>query len=99
MVLKLNDAERKHELSSLDAWRWDSTRSAITRNFEFKDFCDAFAFMTRVALEAEKAQHHPEWKNIWNTVEITLTTHDAGGVTKADVALAHIISSIAERSL
>ena len=97
-MVRLNDAERIRELESLDDWSWDSTRSALTQKFEFKDFSEAFAFMTRVALEAEKANHHPEWKNVWNTVEIALTTHEVGGITKADVALAHIIGSIARGS-
>ena len=70
-------------------WAIVTGRDAIHKRFQFADFKQAFAFMTRVALKAEQMDHHPEWSNVYNRVEITLTTHDAGGVTALDVALAH----------
>jgi 4a-hydroxytetrahydrobiopterin dehydratase len=80
-------------LARLDGWRAAAGRDAIEREFRFKDFNAAFGFMTRVALFAEKHDHHPEWTNVYNRVAITLATHDAGGVTEKDVALAHFIDS------
>ena len=94
-VVRLNDAERDQAVSSLGGWEWHVERQAIYRSFRFADFGEAFAFMTRVALEAEKANHHPEWSNVWNRVDIYLTTHDAGGLTSNDVELARTISAIA----
>ena len=94
MVARLSDAERADALRSLNGWRWDAVRGGIARSFEFGDFGEAFAFMTRVALEAEKANHHPEWSNVWNRVDIFLTTHDSGGITANDVALATKIDRI-----
>lgn len=96
MVAKLNDKEREAALTALQDWKYDGTRDAISRKFKFADFTEAFAFMTRVALHAEKADHHPEWFNVYNNVDITLTTHDAGengGLSKRDIDLAHIIES------
>jgi 4a-hydroxytetrahydrobiopterin dehydratase len=69
-------------------WTREEKRDAITREFVFKDFNRAFAFMTQVALAAEKADHHPEWSNVYNKVRVTLSTHDAGGVTQKDLDLA-----------
>lgn len=75
--------------AELPAWRYAAERGGtITREFVFADFVQAFAFMTRVALVAEKRDHHPEWRNVYNRVTITLTTHDAGGLTDKDIALA-----------
>jgi 4a-hydroxytetrahydrobiopterin dehydratase len=71
-------------------WTREQTRDAITREFLFADFNRAFAFMTQVALAAEKADHHPEWSNVYNKVRVTLTTHDAGGVTQKDLDLARV---------
>jgi 4a-hydroxytetrahydrobiopterin dehydratase len=88
MVDKLNDTERQAALAGLSDWTYDAQHSAITRNFKFKDFSEAFAFMTRVALLAQTADHHPEWSNVYNRVSITLTTHDAGGLTANDTNLA-----------
>lgn len=85
-------------LARLDGWRAVEGRDAIIREFRFKDFTAAFAFMTRVALHAEKHDHHPEWSNVYNRVTITLATHDAGGVTDKDVALAHFIDEAAHPS-
>jgi len=76
-------------------WTEAEGRDAITRRFRFKDFNEAFGFMTRVALVAEKLDHHPEWFNVYNRVEVTLTTHDADGVTALDVALAGFIDRAA----
>lgn len=82
-------------LARLDGWRAAEGRDALIREFRFKDFNAAFGFMTRVALYAEKQDHHPEWSNVYNRVTITLATHDSGGVTDKDVALAHFIDSAA----
>jgi 4a-hydroxytetrahydrobiopterin dehydratase len=71
-----------------EGWKREENRDAMTREFQFKDFNRAFAFMTQVALYAEKADHHPEWFNVYNKVRITLSTHDAGGITAKDIALA-----------
>jgi 4a-hydroxytetrahydrobiopterin dehydratase len=85
-------------VARLDGWREASGRDAICKEFRFKDFNAAFGFMTRVALHAEKADHHPEWFNVYNRVDVTLATHDAGGVTDKDVTLAHFMDETAERS-
>ena len=73
---------------------WDETGDRLHRTFEFKDFVEAFGFMSRVALLAEKANHHPEWSNVWNKVTIDLTTHDAGGLTDNDRNLARAINKL-----
>ena len=83
------------ELARLDGWSMADDGRAIARSFRFRDFSQAFAFMTRVALLAEKQDHHPDWCNVWNRVDIRLTSHDAGGVTGRDIALAQAISAIA----
>jgi 4a-hydroxytetrahydrobiopterin dehydratase len=88
MVDKLGEPERQAAVAGLSDWTYDAGRSAITRDFKFRDFSEAFAFMTRVALLAESASHHPEWSNVYNKVTITLTTHDAGGLTRNDTELA-----------
>lgn len=72
-------------------------RDAIRRNFRFRDFSEAFAFMAGVATRAEAMNHHPEWSNVWNRVDVVLTTHDAGGVTERDIALARIMDELAQR--
>jgi len=92
----LSDAERADALDVLADWDYDEARDAISRRFVFADFPEAFAFMTRVALLAERADHHPEWSNVWNRVDILLTTHDCGGLSQRDVALAQEIDAIAE---
>ena len=79
---------------SLPGWTLSENRLAISRRFTFANFSAAFAFMTRVALYAEKADHHPEWSTVWNRVDITLTTHDAGGLSQRDVAMARAIEAI-----
>jgi len=86
-------ATRKAALTALPGWRFDEERGGISRSFAFRDFSQAFAFMTRVALAAEQADHHPEWSNVWNKVDIFLTTHSAGGFTVKDVELAKRIDT------
>lgn len=93
-MAKLTEAERETALKALPGWSYDPARSGIAKSFRFADFGEAFAFMTRVALEAEKADHHPEWSNVWNRVDILLTTHSDGGLTGKDVALARKIEEI-----
>jgi 4a-hydroxytetrahydrobiopterin dehydratase len=91
----LTEAERDEALKGLPDWAYDDTRNGIARSFKFGDFSEAFAFMTRVALGAEKADHHPDWTNVWNRVDIFLTTHSAGGLTARDIALAGEIDEVA----
>ena len=95
MVQTLSPEEREQALAELPGWSWDEEAQAIRRSFRFKDFSEAFAFMIRVALAAEKADHHPDWSNSWNKVEVALTTHSAGGVTRRDVGLAKAIDALA----
>lgn len=92
---KLAIEERKKALAALPQWHDAKGREAITRSFQFKDFNAAFAFMTRVALLAEKMDHHPEWFNVYNKVEVTLSTHDAGGVTQNDIDMAKAMEAFA----
>jgi len=94
MVEKLSTTERAGLLATLPAWQLVEGRDAITRSFRFKDFSDAWGFMARVALLAEAQDHHPEWFNVWNRVEITLSTHDAGGLSARDVRLAQAIDGL-----
>ncbi|NYT42483.1 4a-hydroxytetrahydrobiopterin dehydratase [Sphingomonas sp. R-74633] len=94
MVARLTDGLREESLAALPDWTWEPTRDAITRRFEFKDFNQAFGFMTRVALIAEKADHHPEWSNVWNKVDVLLTTHDAGGLSTRDIQMAQAIEAL-----
>jgi 4a-hydroxytetrahydrobiopterin dehydratase len=82
-------------LKQVSGWRAVDGRDAIAKDFKFKDFNSAFGFMTRVALYADKADHHPEWSNVYNKIEVTLSTHDAGGVTEKDVALAKFMDEVA----
>jgi 4a-hydroxytetrahydrobiopterin dehydratase len=92
-MAKLEGSERTAALAALDGWVEVPGRNAITKSYKFNDFNEAFAFMTRVALAAEKADHHPEWFNVYNRVEVTLSTHDAGGVSKKDIALAQFMDN------
>ena len=87
-MARLTDAERDEALKGLGAWRYDEGASASTRDLKFRDFPEAFAFMTRVALLAQAADHHPEWSNVYNRVSIALTTHSDKGLSAKDVALA-----------
>lgn len=93
-IARLTDAQAADALARLPGWALREDGLAIERTFRFKDFAEAFAFMTRVAIHAEKADHHPEWFNVYNRVEITLTTHDAGGLSQRDVALADEIGGM-----
>lgn len=95
MVERLTADARKSELASLPGWTEVPGREAIARTFVFKDFNEAFGFMTRAALVAEKRDHHPEWRNVYKTVEVVLATHDAGGVTERDIGLARAMNAIA----
>jgi 4a-hydroxytetrahydrobiopterin dehydratase len=93
---KLTGEARKSALAGLKDWSEAAGRDAITKKFVFKDFNQAFGFMSRAALVAEKMDHHPEWFNVYKTVEVTLSTHDAGGLTDRDVKLAEAMDKIAE---
>jgi len=97
MNQRLSGAARATALAELSGWSEVAGRDAIARTFTFKDFNEAFGFMTRVALEAEKRDHHPEWRNVYKTVEVVLATHDAGGVTARDIDLAKVMDRIAAR--
>jgi 4a-hydroxytetrahydrobiopterin dehydratase len=94
MIAKLTDAERATALAALSAWTHEPQRDALTRDFKFADFSAAFAFMTRVALLAEQADHHPEWSNVYSRVTILLTTHDADGLSQRDVDMAEKIDAL-----
>ena len=94
MATKLNRAERDLALKQLRGWTKVAGRDAITRTVQFDDFSATWAFMTRIALKAEKMNHHPEWFNVWSTVVITLSTHDCGGLSELDITLAKYIDSI-----
>lgn len=95
MAQKLTGEARKTAIGKLTGWTEVKGREAISKKFTFKDFNEAFGFMTRAALVAEKMDHHPEWSNVYKTVEVTLSTHDAGGVTELDVKLAQAMDKIA----
>ena len=95
MEPKLNDAQRAALPALLPEWEVLEDRDALRRTFRFADFNAAWGFMSRVALLAEREDHHPEWSNVWNRVEIVLSTHDAGGLSRRDVALAQAIDVIA----
>ena len=95
MAQKLDNAARTSALAKLNGWSDVSGRDAITKKFVFKNFNEAFGFMSRVALVAEKMDHHPEWSNVYKTVDVTLSTHDAGGLTELDIKLAEAMDKIA----
>jgi len=95
MAERLSAETRNQALKGLNGWTEISGRNAIGRTFNFRDFNEAFGFMSRVALVAEKNDHHPEWRNVYKTVEVTLSTHDAGGVTGLDIELAKVMNAIA----
>ncbi|MCA0245122.1 MAG: 4a-hydroxytetrahydrobiopterin dehydratase [Proteobacteria bacterium] len=95
MTDKLTGGARKAALATLKDWKEVPGRDAIQKSFKFADFNQAWGFMTRVALAAEKADHHPEWSNVYNRVEIVLSTHDAGGLSEKDIALAKVIDAAA----
>ena len=93
-VVKIGANGGTAKVLQLKGWSYDSKVNAVVQDFKFKDFSEAFGFMTRVALLAQSAGHHPEWSNVYNKVSIRLTTHDAGGVTARDVALAEAIDKL-----
>lgn len=95
MAQKLDTTARMSAIAKLNGWSDVSGRDAITKKFTFKNFNEAFGFMTRVALVAEKMDHHPEWSNVYKTVDVTLSTHDAGGLTELDIKLAEAMDKIA----
>jgi 4a-hydroxytetrahydrobiopterin dehydratase len=95
MVETLDAAARAALAAELPGWRLAAERDALVRSFRFADFSAAWGFMSRVALLAEQQNHHPEWSNVWNRVEILLTTHEAGGLSARDVALARAIDALA----
>jgi 4a-hydroxytetrahydrobiopterin dehydratase len=95
MAERLTDKARTDALASLKGWSLVDGRDAITKRFVFKDFNAAFGWMARVALVAEKMDHHPEWTNVYRTVDVTLSTHDAGGLTVLDVQLARAMDAMA----
>ncbi len=95
MAQRLTDDARRSVIGDLAGWSEVPGREAIHKSFKFKDFNEAFGFMSRVALIAERMDHHPEWRNVWNTVEVVLATHDAGGITKLDIDLARKMNEIA----
>ena len=94
MIEQQSADDRAAALDALGDWDFDEARDALVRRFVFADFVEAFGFMTRVAILAEKADHHPEWSNVYNRVEVLLTTHDAGGLSHRDVALAKAIDAL-----
>ena len=96
MAQALSGDQRTSALAGLPGWQEVDGRDAISKSFMFKDFNAAFGFMTRIALIAEKADHHPEWFNVYNRVDVTLTTHDAGGVTDKDISLAQHMNALAQ---
>ncbi len=94
MTAKLTGKARSDALGALEGWTEVSGRDAIRKSFTFADFNQAWGFMTRVALAADKADHHPEWSNVYNRVHVTLTTHDAGGLSQRDVKMAMAIDAL-----
>jgi 4a-hydroxytetrahydrobiopterin dehydratase len=97
MAERLTAEARKEAVKALSGWSEVPGREAIARTFTFRDFNEAFGFMARVALVAEKNDHHPEWRNVYKTVEVVLATHDAGGVTERDIRLAKVMNGIASQ--
>lgn len=93
-ITTLSGSALEAALNTVNGWRHDAEGRAISKEFKFRDFSGAFAFMTRVALLAEKADHHPEWSNVYNRVSIRLTTHDAGGLSEKDIAMARAIDAL-----
>ena len=94
MVTRLSDGLRAESLATLPGWTHEPQRDAITRQFTFRDFNEAFGFMARVALAAQQADHHPDWSNSYDTVTIKLSTHDAGGLSQKDIDLAAAIDKL-----
>ena len=97
MTSKLDQTQRTAALKDLAGWREEPSRDAIVKRFVFADFVEAFGFMAQVALVAERMDHHPEWSNVYKTVDVLLTTHDAGGLTMKDIELARAMEKFARR--
>jgi len=95
MSKKLSDGVLMQNLSGLEGWTLNGDKTAMSRRFKFADFSAAFGFMTRIALKAEQLDHHPDWRNVYNAVDVTLTTHDLGGISDKDIVLARFISALA----
>ncbi len=95
MITALSPTEQARALEGLPLWRYDAVRNALYRRIETDDFVTAFGLMASIAIAAEKADHHPEWSNIYNRIDIWLTTHDAGGVSARDISLATVIDQLA----
>ena len=95
MAERLTDDAVQSALAELDGWSLDDAGNGIRKKYQFADFNAAFGFMSRAALKAEQMNHHPEWFNVWNRVEVRLSTHDAGGVTSLDIELAGFMDGIA----
>ena len=95
MIDKLSNEEQSNALKKLNGWTKADDREAIFKTFTFRDFNEAFGFMSRVALKAEQINHHPEWFNVWNRVSVTLSTHDANGLTVLDIDLAEFMDDLA----
>lgn len=95
MTAKLNQSQRQEVLGSLVGWQSEASRDALTKTFVFRDFVEAFGFMTQMALVAERMDHHPEWSNVYKTVTVLLTTHDADGLTMKDIELARAMDAAA----
>lgn len=95
MATKLQPHERAAKIAALSGWSEVPGRDAITKRFVFRDFNEAFGWMARVALLAEKMDHHPEWSNVYRTVDVRLSTHDAGGVSELDITMAHAMDAYA----
>ena len=93
-MTKLSGEARREALAGLPGWREAEGRDAIARTFKFKNFSEAFGFMARVALAAEKMDHHPDWTNVWNKVDVLLSTHSEGGVTEKDIKLARAMDRL-----
>ena len=97
MIKKLTKTEVTQKLKRLSGWKMVKGRNAITKTFKFKDFMQAFGWMTAMAIYAEKKDHHPEWFNVYNRVEVVLTTHDAGGISQLDIDMARFMDRTAPR--
>jgi 4a-hydroxytetrahydrobiopterin dehydratase len=95
MVARLEGDVRRRALAGLKGWKEEAVRDAISKEFRFADFNQAFAFMTQVALKAERMDHHPEWSNVYNRVSVRLSTHDCGGLSQRDIDLARFIDTLA----
>lgn len=95
MVARLEGNARRQALAGLNGWMEEAGRDAISKEFRFADFNQAFAFMTQVAREAERMDHHPEWSNVYNRVSVLLSTHDCGGLSQRDIDLARFIDTLA----